>query len=85
MSERARKGSFLFSKTVLEFEHITNVTRTGSMQAIPASVVIIRVERGWIAHARYEDSTLDKDIASSNRFVLDSKIDYLFSELMRGA
>ena len=53
------------------------------MQAIPASVVIIRVERGWIAHVRYTDRLLDKDLASAARYLLDSKIDYLFQELMR--
>ena len=83
MSERALRGSFLFTKTVLEYEHIINVTRTGSMQAIPASVVIVRVEMGWIAHVRYEDRLLDKDLASVARYMLDSKIDYLFQELMR--
>jgi len=53
------------------------------MQAIPASVVIVRVEMGWIAHVRYEDRLLDKDLASVARYMLDSKIDYLFQELMR--
>jgi len=54
------------------------------MQAIPASVVIVRVsEFRWKAHVRYTDRFLDKDLAASTRYILPFKIDYLFRETMR--
>lgn len=55
------------------------------MEATPASVVIVRLETGWIAHVRYEDRllVLDQDIACFSRFTLDRRIDDLFQSLMR--
>lgn len=53
------------------------------MEATPASVVIVRLETGWIAHVRYEDRLLDQDIACFSRFTLDRRIDDLFQSLMR--
>ena len=53
------------------------------MEAIPASVVIVRLETGWKAHIRYENRLLDQDIACFSRYVLDSKIDDLFQSIMR--
>lgn len=53
------------------------------MEATPASVVIVRVARGWIAHVRYEDRQLDQDIACFSRYVLDRRVDDLFRSMMR--
>ncbi len=53
------------------------------MEATPASVVIVRGFYVWVAHVRYEDRLLDQDIACFSRYILDSKIDYLFESTMR--
>lgn len=53
------------------------------MEAIPASVVIVRSFEGWVAHVRYEDRRLDQDIACFSRYILDSRIDALFQSTMR--
>ena len=53
------------------------------MSAVPVSVVILTVSKGWIAHIRYEDTALDQDIAANSRFMLDRKIEYMFRPLMR--
>lgn len=53
------------------------------MNAVPVSVVILTVSRGWIAHVRYDDPAFDQDIAANSRFMLDRKIEYMFRPLMR--
>ena len=54
------------------------------MEATPASVVVVRGLKGWVAHVRYEDRMLDQDIACFSRYVLDGRIDALFASMMRG-
>jgi len=54
------------------------------MNAIPVSVVRVKVSRGWIAYVRYENRFLDQDIACDSLWMLDRKIDYLFRSVTRG-
>lgn len=54
------------------------------MKAIPASVVIVRIRRGWIAHVRYENRFLDQDIAAGSRHALYTKVEYLFRDHVGG-
>ena len=50
---------------------------------MPESVVVVTLEKGWVAHVRYEDRLLDQDIASSSRYTLNYRIDQLFLPEMR--
>lgn len=45
---------------------------------MPESVVYVKQKAGWVAHIRYADCNLDKDIASVKRYLLDRKVDFLF-------
>lgn len=53
------------------------------MNAVPVSVVKIKVRHGWIAYVRYEDRMRDQDITAVTSELLDRKIDYLFRPLTR--
>lgn len=53
------------------------------MDAVPISVVNVKVSSGWIAYVRYADKSKDQDIAANSKYMLDRRVDYLFRPLMR--